>query len=63
MDNLPLNNIPMLVSCINCLLRDNEFDNLDEICNYYNISRDEIDSKLASSSYRYNEELNSVKLI
>lgn len=33
MDHLPLNDIPMLVSTINFLLRDEEFDNLDQICN------------------------------
>ena len=31
MDHLPLNNIPMLVSSINFLLRDEEFDNLDQL--------------------------------
>jgi hypothetical protein len=31
MDHLPLTDIPMLVSSINFLLRDEEFDNLDQI--------------------------------
>ena len=39
MDHLPLNDIPMLVSTINFLLRDEEFDNLDQngdiFFNYY----------------------------
>ena len=32
MDHLPLNDIPMLVSTINFLLRDEIFENLDQIC-------------------------------
>lgn len=31
MDKLPMNDVPMLVSAINFLLRDHEFDTLDEI--------------------------------
>lgn len=31
MDHLPLSDIPMLVSSINFLLRDEEFENLDQI--------------------------------
>ena len=29
MDKLPMNDVPMLVSAINFLLRDHEFDTLD----------------------------------
>ena len=35
MEHLPKNDMPMLVSAINFLLRDEEFDNLDEICDYF----------------------------
>ena len=39
MDHFPLNDIPLLVSTINFLLRDEEFDNLDQngdiFFNYY----------------------------
>lgn len=46
MDHLPLNDIPMLVSSINFLLRDEEFENLDRI--------------LASGGYFYDEANNHV---
>ena len=55
MDHLPLDDIPMLVSSINFLLRDEEFDNLDQICFCYGIERSELDRILASADYRYDE--------
>ncbi len=61
MDHLPLNDIPMLVSSINFLLRDEEFDNLDQICYCFNIERKEMDRLLASGGYAYQEQLNCVK--
>ena len=61
MDHLPLNDIPMLVSTINFLLRDEEFDSLDQICNCFNVERGEMDRLLASQGYSYNEQLNCVK--
>ena len=48
MDYLPLNDIPMLVSTINFLLRDEEFDNPDQICNCFNVERGEMDRLLAT---------------
>lgn len=60
MDHLPLNDIPMLVSSINFLLRDEEFDNLDQICFYYEIERSEMDRILASAGYSYDEANNHV---
>lgn len=60
MDHLPLNDIPMLVSSINFLLRDEEFENLDQICFYYGIERSEIDRILASEGYFYDELNNHV---
>ena len=39
MDKLPMNDVPMLVSAINFLLRDHEFETLDEICNHFNVNR------------------------
>ena len=60
MDHLPLNDIPMLVSSINFLLRDEEFDNLDQICFYYEIERGEMDRVLASAGYSYDEANNHV---
>lgn len=60
MDHLPLNDIPMLVSSVNFLLRDREFDSLDDICSYYDISRKEMDELLASQGYAYNEQYNKI---
>lgn len=56
MDHLPQNDIPMLVSAINFLLRDEEFDNLDQICYYFDITRSELEAKLARGGFHYSEE-------
>ena len=61
MDHLPLSDIPMLVSSINFLHRDEEFDNLDQICYCFGIEREELDRILASEGYAYQENLNCVK--
>ena len=50
----------MLVSSINYLLRDEIFDNLDQICYCYNVEREEIDRLLASQNYAYQEKHNRV---
>lgn len=60
MDHLPLGDIPMLVSSINFLLRDNEFDNLDQICNCYDVERAVIDAKLAEAGFAYSEGQNRI---
>ena len=60
MDHLPLNDIPMLVSSLNFLLRDEIFDSLDQICNCYNIEREELDSILEKGGYHYDEKNNHV---
>lgn len=60
MDHLPLSDIPMLVSSINFLLRDEEFENLDQICFCYGIERSEMDRILASEGYFYDEPNNHV---
>lgn len=60
MDHLPLKDIPMLVSSINFLLRDEEFENLDQICFCYGIERSEMDRILASEGYFYDEPNNHV---
>ncbi len=49
--------MPMLVSAINFLLRDEEFDNLDQICYYYNEDRAELERRLSDAGYKYSEEL------
>ena len=48
MDKLPLNDIPMLVSAINFLLRDHEFETLDQICYHFNVDRKELEAKMGS---------------
>lgn len=56
MDHLPLNDTSMLVSAINFLLRDEEFDTLDEICFHFNINRNELEQRLAAEGFQYSEE-------
>ncbi len=60
MDHLPLSDIPMLVSSINFLLRDEEFENLNQICYCYGVEREEMDKILASEGYAYQEKYNRV---
>ena len=60
MDHLPLGDIPMLVSTINFLLRDEIFDNLDQICYCFNVEREEMDRILSSGGYAYRPEHNRV---
>lgn len=57
MEHLPQNDMPMLVSAINFLLRDEEFDNLDQICSYYHEDRSALEEKLHRAGYTYSEEL------
>ena len=61
MDHLPLSDIPMLGSTINFLLRDEIFENLDQICYCYGVEREEMDRLLASKGYAYQEQYNCVK--
>lgn len=60
MDHLPLNDIPMLVSSINFLLRDEEFENLDQICYCYGVERSELDRILAAGGYSYRPTQNRI---
>lgn len=60
MEHLPENDIPMLVSAINFLLRDEIYDNLDEICYHYNVDREELEKKLAADGYHYDREQNRI---
>ena len=50
----------MLASSINFLLRDEEFEDLDQICNYYYVDRAEMDRLLASGGYVYDDANNHV---
>lgn len=60
MDHLPEKDIPMLVSSINYLLRNEEFDDLDQICFCYNVDRGELEKKLSSCGYEYNNTQNRI---
>ena len=55
MDHLPQHDIPMLVSAINFLLRDEEFDDLDQICFHYHLDRSELEKKMGVAGFQYSE--------
>ena len=56
MDKLPMNDVPMLVSAINFLLRDHEFETLDEICNHFNVNRAALEAKMATQGFEWSEQ-------
>lgn len=58
MEHLPEYDMPMLASAINFLLRDEEFDNLDQICDYYHMDRKELEAKLAAAGFTFSGEQN-----
>ena len=60
MDKLPMNDVPMLVSAINFLLRDHEFESLDEICNHFNVNRAALEAKVATQGFERYRELISI---
>lgn len=60
MDHLPLGNVPMLVSSVNCLLRDREFDDLDDLCSYYDQPREDLEKLLSDEGYAYDGTLNRI---
>ncbi|MCR5050001.1 MAG: DUF4250 domain-containing protein [Paludibacteraceae bacterium] len=54
MDHLP-HNPAILVSSINMLLRDDEFESLESLCSYYDTTSDEIKASLLEAGYVYSE--------
>ncbi len=55
---MPIPNDPaMLLSYVNTKLRD-EYDSLDKLCDDLEISREELEKKLGSLNYAYDEKLN-----
>ena len=62
MDYLP-KDPAILVSSINMLLRDEEFDTLESLCYNFNVEPDEIKSYLASHGYVYSEEQSQFVLL
>ncbi len=55
MDHLP-KDPAMLVSSVNMLLRDEEFDSLESLCYSFNREPDEIKACLLEAGYVYSEE-------
>ena len=56
MDKLPMNDVPMLVSAINFLLRDHEFESLDEICYHFNVFRAALEAIVATHGFEWSEQ-------
>ncbi|MBO7069429.1 MAG: DUF4250 domain-containing protein [Bacteroidaceae bacterium] len=55
MDYLPQDPF-ILASCINMLLRDNEFDTLNSLCCYFNKDINELTDYLNQNGFEYIEE-------
>ena len=62
MDRLPKDPF-MLVSSINMLLRDNEFDSLEELCAYFEREVEEVKEELQECGYVYDEEQKQIKAL
>lgn len=62
MDRLPKDSF-MLVSSINMLLRDNEFDSLEELCAYFEREVEEVKEELKVCGYVYDEDQRQVKQV
>ena len=62
MDRLPKDPF-MLVSSINMLLRDNEFDSLKELCAYFEREVEEVKEELKVCGYVYDEDQRQVKQV
>ena len=62
MDRLPKDPF-MLVSSINMLLRDNEFDSLEELCAYFEREMEEVKEELLECGYVYDEKQRQVKAL
>lgn len=60
MDKLPKDPF-MLVSSINMLLRDGEFDSLEDLCTYFDREVEEVKAELLRNGYAYNEEQKQVR--
>lgn len=62
MDRLPKDPF-MLVSSINMLLRDNEFESLEDLCAYFEREMEEVKEELQLCGYVYDEEQRQVKAL
>lgn len=62
MDYLP-KNPAILVSSINMLLRDEEYESLESLCDNFNTNAEQIKSYLREAGYVYNEEQEQFRLV
>ena len=60
MDNLPQDPF-MLLSSINMLLRDGEYDSLEDLCASFDRNEEELKTELLKHGYAYNEELKQMR--
>lgn len=60
MDRLPKDPF-MLVSSINMLLRDHEFESLEDLCAYFDREVEEVKAELLRHDFVYLEEQNQVR--
>jgi hypothetical protein len=61
-DHLPKDPF-MLVSTINMLLRDGEFDSLEDLCAYFEYELEVMKEELHQNGYEYNEEQKQIKVL
>lgn len=61
-DHLPQDPF-MLVSTINMLLRDGEFDSLEELCAFFDYKLDVMKEELKENGFEYNEEQKQIKVL
>ncbi len=50
----------MLVSSVNTLLRDHEYEDLDDICACFDVDRTDLDARLSAAGYSYDAGLNKI---
>ena len=62
MDYLP-NDPMMLVSSVNMLLRDDEFEDLESLCAYFDRDMEELKQKLLENGFVYHEELKQFRAV
>ena len=53
----------MMVSAINMLLRDDEFDTLEDLCRYFDRDVDDVMAVLADNGYVYSQEQRQLRPI
>ena len=53
----------MLVSTINMLLRDGEFDSLEDLCAYFDYKPEVMKEELHQHEYEYDEEQKKIKAL